>query len=236
VKASISRRARPLLGTLVEVGGACGLATLERAFAEIGAVQAALSRFEPGSEVARFNALGAGEAIEIGPLACSVLSAAERLARRTDGRFDVALGSGRWMLRGRRWIKLDDGVSIDLGGIAKGHAIDRAILALQAAGCPSGWVNAGGDLRVYGELTLRLQLRDEARGGVRDFGSLHQAAFATSRFAPGGRSTLAGGDGRPCHLSVRAPTALWADALTKVAALGGGAELLEEFGAQVWRH
>lgn len=234
--ALLSRRARPVLGTLVEVGGACDAATLDRAFDEISAVQAALSRFEPGSDVARFNALKAGEGIEVGEHARCVLTAAERLAQRTGGRFDVALGSGRWALQGRRWIKLDAGVNIDLGGIAKGHAIDHAIAALQAAGCAAGWVNAGGDLRVYGDLQLRLQLRDEAQGGVRDFGHLHQAAFATSHFALGGRSTLAGGDGRACHLSVQAPTALWADALTKAMALGGGDELLHEFGARVWWH
>jgi thiamine biosynthesis lipoprotein len=41
-------------------------------------------------------------------------------------------------------------LALDLGGIAKGYAIDRAIEALRAAGCVSGLVNAGGDLRVYG--------------------------------------------------------------------------------------
>jgi len=236
MQAALSRRARPLLGTLVEVGGACDAALLDLAFDEIVAVQAALSRFEPGSDVARFNALAAGAGIEAGEHARCVLAAAESLAQRTAGRFDVALGSGRWLLQGRRWIKLDAAVSVDLGGIAKGHAIDRAIAALQAAGCRSGWVNAGGDLRVYGELQLNLQLRDEALGGVRKFGQLRDAACATSHFAPGSRSRLAGGDGRPCHLSVQAPTALWADALTKVLALGQSDELLQEFGARVWWH
>ena len=33
---------------------------------------------------------------------------------------------------------------IDLGGIAKGYAVDRALMALQAAGCHGGLVNAGG--------------------------------------------------------------------------------------------
>lgn len=233
---ALSRRARPLLGTLVEVGGSCDPLTLDRAFDAIGAVQAALSRFEPGSEVARFNALPAGAAIEVGEHACSVLAAARVLAQRTAGRFDIALGSGRWTLQGRRWTKFDAGAAVDLGGIAKGHAIDVAIAALQAAGCDAGWVNAGGDLRVYGDLQLKLQLRDEARGGVRDFRPLRNAAFATSHFAPGSRSALAGGDGAARHLSVQAPTALWADALTKAMALGGDDELLREFDARVWWH
>ncbi len=35
-------------------------------------------------------------------------------------------------------------------GIAKGHAVDQAIQKLSSLGCPSGLVNAGGDLRVFG--------------------------------------------------------------------------------------
>jgi len=41
-----------------------------------------------------------------------------------------------------------EGVQLDLGGIAKGYAIDRAIAALQKAGIRRALVNAGGD--VYG--------------------------------------------------------------------------------------
>jgi thiamine biosynthesis lipoprotein ApbE len=39
---------------------------------------------------------------------------------------------------------------VDLGGIAKGFAVDRAVKALKCAGLASGVVNAGGDLRVFG--------------------------------------------------------------------------------------
>ena len=46
--------------------------------------------------------------------------------------------------------KLTDGVSVDLGGIAKGYAIDRAIEAMIEAGAEGGLVNVGGDLRCFG--------------------------------------------------------------------------------------
>jgi len=42
------------------------------------------------------------------------------------------------------------GMGIDLGGIAKGYAVDVAVEALQTCGIQSGMVNAGGDLRVLG--------------------------------------------------------------------------------------
>jgi thiamine biosynthesis lipoprotein len=43
-----------------------------------------------------------------------------------------------------------NGTALDLGGIAKGFAVDRAAGALRAAGADNFVVNAGGDLRVSG--------------------------------------------------------------------------------------
>jgi len=43
-----------------------------------------------------------------------------------------------------------EGMFLDLGGIAKGYAIDKAIEALQAAGVKGGMVDIGGDLRCFG--------------------------------------------------------------------------------------
>jgi thiamine biosynthesis lipoprotein len=42
-------------------------------------------------------------------------------------------------------------VALDLGGFAKGYAVDCAVEALMANGCTAGLVNAGGDLRVFGQ-------------------------------------------------------------------------------------
>ncbi len=55
-------------------------------------------------------------------------------------------------------------VALDLGGIAKGFAVDRAIEQLMAAGCIGGQVNAGGDMRVFGENATPVWLRTD-RGG-----------------------------------------------------------------------
>lgn len=45
---------------------------------------------------------------------------------------------------------LDDNMAIDLGGIAKGHAVDNAIRKLKSMGIISAVVSAGGDSRVLG--------------------------------------------------------------------------------------
>ncbi|MBT9169130.1 MAG: FAD:protein FMN transferase [Syntrophomonadaceae bacterium] len=44
----------------------------------------------------------------------------------------------------------NDGMKVDLGGIAKGYIVDKAVEVLQAAGISSGTVDAGGDIRVIG--------------------------------------------------------------------------------------
>jgi thiamine biosynthesis lipoprotein len=43
------------------------------------------------------------------------------------------------------------GVRIDLGGIAKGYAVDRGMNMLQQAGITSALISAGGDTRVIGK-------------------------------------------------------------------------------------
>jgi len=58
----------------------------------------------------------------------------------------------------------DAGVALDLGGIAKGHGVDRAAAALRAHGIEDGLVNVGGDLRALGVS----EDGDPWRVGVRD--------------------------------------------------------------------
>jgi thiamine biosynthesis lipoprotein len=48
-------------------------------------------------------------------------------------------------------IELDrEGMSLDLGGAAKGYAVDEAVKKIKAEGIDAGIVNAGGDLMVFG--------------------------------------------------------------------------------------
>jgi len=228
------RRARPLLGTLVEVGVPAQAAddvveaAFAAAFAAAAAVQACMSRFDPASDVGRFHALSAGQGCTVRPATATVLRAASALRRESGGLFDITQGSAPlgWRIDGRTWWRLDAAARVDLGGIAKGFAVDRAVSALRRHGCAGGWVNAGGDLRAFGSAELPLQLRDEEQGGVRLFGHLADGAFATSRLPGGG------------HVSVAAPRALWADALTKVLAFSGdpGHPLLARHGALGFVH
>lgn len=67
------------------------------------------------------------------------------------------------VLRGDGRIAASRGLAIDLGGFAKGVAVDRAIGQLRAAGVENAIVNAGGDLRAigrHGDRPWRIGIRD----------------------------------------------------------------------------
>ena len=239
------RRARPLLGTLVDVGiaGVDPAQAIDAAFAAVAEVQACLSRFEADSDISRFHALATGESLAVRSHTATVLAAAQSLHESSGGLFDVSLNSAvdGWRCEGTRLHKRAAGVRLDLGGIGKGYAVDQAVDALIANGCRSGWVNAGGDLRVFGDAQLPLNLRDETTGGVRSFGTIGEGSFATSHFDAGSRSVACAGTGAApvrAHASVAAPLCLWADALTKIVAISGDAShpLLARHGARAWLH
>jgi thiamine biosynthesis lipoprotein len=120
------------------------------------------------------------------------------------------------------------GVRIDLGGIAKGFAVDRAVDALRAHGVRGGLVNAGGDLAAFGPLPHTVHIRDP--GDPRRLMcalDIRDEALATSgaRFDPLHSAEAAGvaiidpATRTPAHMvrgvTVRAATCMLADALTK---------------------
>jgi thiamine biosynthesis lipoprotein len=239
------RRARPLLGTLVEVGvpEGCGDA-IERAFGVIEKVQQLMSVHDAKSDVSRLHDAPADAEVLIHPWTGEVLALAAQLGMQTGGLFDVARGSGQWSYRGTNGqacaVRHAPSCRLDLGGIAKGWAVDKAIDAVLASGVSAVWINAGGDLRCQG-VTVPVVLRDELAGGTRPWLQLSDGAVATSWFAPGGRVSLHGRQGAS-HVSVAAPLCAVADALTKVVAQVGHdddeliAPLLTAHGAQMWIH
>ena len=78
------------------------------------------------------------------------------------------------------WAMLRSPVRITLDGIAKGYAVDRAIAALKHSKVTAGWVNAGGDMRIFGDIALPVHRR-ELDGRFTPLGQLRNAALASSR-------------------------------------------------------
>ncbi len=244
-----ARRARPLLGTFVEIGArAPNETSLRRAiavgFVAVAQVHQLMSRHDSGSEVSRLNREAPRRAVPVHRWTYRVLRAAQRFAEESDGAFDVTLGtSGSWRdveLEESQRVRFRRPVQIDLGGIAKGFAVDRAVEALQKAGASSGIVNAGGDLRVFGEDAQLVQVRHPLAPG-RAAGSifLRERALATSGryFAP---ALCDGRTGAPMledvSVTIGAADCLTADALTKIALVWReeARPLLERYGADAF--
>jgi thiamine biosynthesis lipoprotein len=139
------------------------------------------------------------------------------------------------------------GTVIDLGGIAKGFAVDCAIGVLKEGAIPAAFVNAGGDLAAFGPEPYPIQIRDP-RSPQRSLCEIEvrNEALATSgtRFDPlhgsqadmpeivdprtqGPAYSLAGA-------TVCASDCMIADALTKVVMIAGEAAgpLLDRYNAQ----
>lgn len=252
------RRARPLLGTLVEISAAgpeAALpAALDAAFASIERVHRLMSFHAQDSDVSRINAAEAGSAVGVAEDTYRVLARALELGTLSGGVFDIAtagvlveqgflprhagaafpapdatfldlalLDGHRVQWRRKGWI--------DLGGIAKGYAVDCAIAALRSHGVDSGVVNAGGDLRCFGQAQPIHVRRPDAPATLVPLGWLQDLAIATSAgyFAGvqrNGRQVdpLVDPDRHACtawaeSVSVVASDCMTADALTKIVRL-----------------
>jgi thiamine biosynthesis lipoprotein len=271
------RRARPLLGTVVEIG-LCAAgpegplhAAIDAAFAAIERVQALMSYHDPDSELSRLNRDAVHGARQVDAHTYRVLQAALRLARSSGGAFDPCvapqLESWGYLPHGdgkadaaASWRDVEltaDGkvrflrpLRLDLGGIAKGYAVDLAVQSLQTLERADIIVNAGGDLRVAGAHPQTIHLRHPRMPAAAAHQvSLHNAALATSaayfsRRCPEGRLVSALVNPRSQEpyvgnrsITVRAADCMTADALTKVTLFAAGsiaARSLSECGAQAF--
>ncbi|HEX4242451.1 MAG TPA: FAD:protein FMN transferase [Steroidobacteraceae bacterium] len=248
-------RARPLLGTRVEIraGGDAAEedlhAAVDLAFAAVERVHRLMSYHDPGSELTRLNrhAGAAPQRVSAGTLA--VLEAALHFARLSEGAFDPGVAAtleqwgylpkigaappaGSWRdveVTPDGCVRFHRPVRLDLGGIAKGFAVDLAVRTLREAGVEAVVVDAGGDLRVAGIVPRRIGLRDpRAPAGSVHSVDLENAALATSagyfsRRWDGERYVSALVDPASAQpflagssVSVRAFDCMTADALTKV--------------------
>ena len=264
-------RSRPLLGTFVTIraagADAAGLSRgIEAAFAAIARTQGSMSFHDPDSELSLLNREAHARGVTVSEDLFTVLSLARRIHHASDGAFDVAIAPElvRWKYLPRhdrmsgggtlenlelgpdRTVRFTAPLLIDLGGIAKGYAVDRAVDALRDAGMSRCVVNAGGDLRVVGDQAELVHVRHpQAPGMCVPIAELRDAAIATS--APYfSKRRIRGRDVTPIvdpasrsactaarSVSVIAPTCVIADALTKVVALRGerAVSVLDRFDA-----
>jgi FAD:protein FMN transferase len=148
---------------------------------EVQRLDVMMNPWNPASELARINREAARAPVVTTPEIMEVLERALYYSRLSNGAFDISFASvGQYYdyragtapndervarYRGNidfRSIVLDvaarsvgfarPGLQIDLGGIAKGYAVDRGIDILQRQGIVAAVITAGGDSRILGDL------------------------------------------------------------------------------------
>jgi len=157
-----------------------GEAALDDVMREMHRIDRAMSPFKPESELSRLNRDAATGPTPVSSEMFELIERSIEFSELSGGAFDVTFASVGFLFdyrsrikptaeqiaaalpginyrhlrldRGRRTIQFArDEVKIDLGGIAKGHAVDNCIALLKARGVAQALVMAGGDTRVLGD-------------------------------------------------------------------------------------
>jgi FAD:protein FMN transferase len=157
-----------------------GSAAIDAVFADMHRIDALMSTYKPDSEVSRVNSRAARAPVAISAELFSLLQTAQGYSRLSNGVFDITYASVGYLYDYRQHVKPDGaaiakalpsvdyrqlrldatrrtvafgkpGMRIDLGGIAKGYAVDRGVALLRERGLVHAMVNAGGDTRVIGD-------------------------------------------------------------------------------------
>lgn len=192
-------------GTMQEAERLVGIAA-----SEAWRIEDKFSRYLDGNIVDRINT-ASGQPIAVDAETAQLLDFADTLNELSDGAFDITSGTLRraWtfdgsdnlpvqedileLLKSVGWGKVDwnapnvtllPGMEIDLGGIGKEYAVDRAVLELRKQGDTPCLVNFGGDLAVTSPPGRRrawtVGIESEVFGGAEKLIELRQGALATS--------------------------------------------------------
>lgn len=149
-------------------------------FAEFQRINDRMTRYSEDSELSLVNRQAAKWPVAVSDGLFEVFKQAQEVARLSDGAFDISFGSLGYLYNYRekkqptdsqvaagleyidfRDILLDEddstvafrksGLKVDLGGIAKGYAVDRGIEILTRLGITNARLSAGGDMRLLGD-------------------------------------------------------------------------------------
>lgn len=159
---------------------AAGEAAIDAVIAEMHRIDAAMSPFKPQSELSCINRDAAAAPVRVSDEMFELLARAMAFSTLSNGAFDITYAGVGHLYDYRARVKPSDeaiakaraaigyqhllldpqarsvrfareGVRIDLGGFAKGHAVDNATAILKRHGIRHAFVSAGGDSRVIGD-------------------------------------------------------------------------------------
>ena len=188
-------------------------AAFEAVVGEVERLEQLYSRYRADSFLSEINrAAASGAAIEVDAETALLLDYADTCFRESKGLFDISSGILRraWDFKAGKaateqelasllplvgWDKIRwdrptlafwvAGMELDLGGVVKEYAVDRASSLLLERGLTSGFVNLGGDVRVLGPRPggerWRVGIRHHRnRGGVAALVEMDRGALASS--------------------------------------------------------
>lgn len=180
---------------------------------EMHRIDRLMSPYKDNSSLSRINKTAASRPVKIEKELYDLIAESIRISRLTEGAFDITFASVGRLYDYRKKIHpsaekinknlkrinykhiiLDStrgtirfavpGVSIDLGGIAKGYAVDTSIMILQKAGVRHAIITAGGDSRIIGDRRGRpwmIGIRDPRKSrAVKGMVPLINSALSTS--------------------------------------------------------
>lgn len=153
---------------------------IDAVMAEMRRTDELMSTYKPDSQLSQVNAHAYERPVKVDADIIDVVETALQYSRLSDGAFDITYASVGYLYdyrahrhpsdaqiaaalpavdyrqllvdRDARTIRfLKPGMRIDLGGIAKGWAVDRGVEILQEFGIEHAMVNAGGDTRLLGD-------------------------------------------------------------------------------------
>ncbi|MDJ0881772.1 MAG: FAD:protein FMN transferase [Gammaproteobacteria bacterium] len=141
-------------------------------------IDALMSTYKQDSEVSRINERAYQESLNLSAEVFSLLQRSHQFSKLSRGAFDITYASigFKYDYREQKQPSLDEidrlldrvdyrnliledqsvkfskpGMRIDLGGIAKGHAVDQGIQILKDCGIQHAMVTAGGDSHILGD-------------------------------------------------------------------------------------
>ena len=153
---------------------------IDRVISEMHRIDSLMSPFKKDSELSLINQQAAKSPLKISSELFKLIQKSISISKLSKGAFDITFSSvGQFYdYRKKRTPSKDElsknlkkinykniklnknnqtifftqaGTRIDLGGIAKGHAVDSAIKILQQHGIKQAMVSAGGDTRIIGD-------------------------------------------------------------------------------------
>lgn len=159
-----------------------GNKAVQAGFDEIKRLERLLSTWISTSELSQVNAEAGRRPVKVGWETLEIVARSIEMARLTEGGFNIAVGPAveLWSVTERQHIPSDaeleqlkplvdwtniqlnrddqtiylplEGMKIDVGGIGKGYAADRAVNEMKRAGAQGGIVALSGDIKTFGTL------------------------------------------------------------------------------------